>query len=71
MSTSADTRTEIIPTLCDRCHCSCGVLAHVKDGKVVKVEGDPSFPQNQGFLCPKGLAVVQFLNHPDRLFYAM
>ena len=46
MSTSADTRTEIIPTLCDRCHCSCGVLAHVKDGKVVKVEGDPSFPQN-------------------------
>ncbi len=62
---------EIIPTLCDRCHCSCGVLAHVRDGKVVKVEGDPSFPQNEGFMCPKGLAVVQFLNHPDRLRYPM
>jgi anaerobic selenocysteine-containing dehydrogenase len=26
---------------CRSCHGDCGVIAHVKDGKVIKVEGDP------------------------------
>ena len=63
--------TEVVPTICDRCHGTCGVLAYVKDGRVVKVEGDPDFPQNEGFMCPKGLAVTQVLYHPDRIKYPM
>ena len=31
----------IVRTACQACHCECGVLVHVRDGKVVKVEGDP------------------------------
>ncbi|MFH1089949.1 MAG: molybdopterin-dependent oxidoreductase [Pseudomonadota bacterium] len=57
----------VVRTLCSGCHCACGVLAHVEEGQVVKVEGDPDFPANEGSLCPKGLSAVQFLYHPDRL----
>ena len=30
-----------VRTACRNCHGGCGVIAHVKDGKVIKVEGDP------------------------------
>jgi len=62
---------KILRTLCAGCHCACGVLAHVHDEKVVKVEGDPDHPMNQGSLCPKGLSVTQFLYHPDRLLHPL
>jgi anaerobic selenocysteine-containing dehydrogenase len=32
------------------CHGGCGVLAHIKDGKLVKIEGDPEHPWSQGRL---------------------
>jgi len=66
-----DLGAKVVRTICDRCHCACGVMAYVKDGKVLRVEGDPDFPQNEGFMCPKGLAVTQFLYHPDRLRYPL
>jgi anaerobic selenocysteine-containing dehydrogenase len=49
------------------CHGTCGVLAHIKDGKVVKIEGDPDHPWNQGRLCARCLAMTQYVYHPDRL----
>jgi len=61
----------VVPTYCDRCHCECGVLVHVDNGKVIKVEGDPECLVNEGAMCPKGLAVTQFLYHPDRIKYPM
>jgi anaerobic selenocysteine-containing dehydrogenase len=53
------------------CHEGCGVLLYVKAGKLVKVEGDPEFPHNQGRLCPRCLALPQVIYHPDRLRYPM
>jgi len=53
------------------CHQGCGVLLSVKDGKLVKVEGDPEFPHNQGRLCPRCLALTQVVYHPDRLRYPL
>jgi anaerobic selenocysteine-containing dehydrogenase len=35
------------------CHGGCGVIAHVKDGKVIKVEGDPDSPLSYGTMCSK------------------
>ncbi len=58
---------KIVKTVCSICHCCCGVLAHVKDGEVVKIEGDPDHPNNKGGLCPKGLSGIELLYHPDRL----
>lgn len=49
------------------CHGTCGILAHIKDGKLVKIEGDESHPWNQGRLCARVLAMTQYVEHPDRL----
>ncbi|HEY95018.1 MAG TPA: molybdopterin-dependent oxidoreductase [Dehalococcoidia bacterium] len=49
------------------CHGGCGVLAHIEDGKLVKIEGDPEHPWNQGRLCSRCLAMTQYVYHPDRL----
>lgn len=49
------------------CHGGCGVLAHIEDGRLVKIEGDPEHPWNQGRLCARCLAMTQYVYHPDRI----
>ncbi len=49
------------------CHGGCGVLAHIKNNRLVKLEGDPDHPWNQGRLCARALAMTQYIDHPDRL----
>lgn len=63
--------TEILKSVCRSCHGGCGVLMHVKDDVLVKVEGDPDSPFNQGRLCPLGNATQEMVYHPDRLKYPM
>jgi anaerobic selenocysteine-containing dehydrogenase len=54
------------------CHNGCGVLLYTdKEGKLVKVEGDPDNNYNQGRLCLRCLALRDVVNHPDRLKYPM
>jgi len=62
----------IVKTYCARMdHGGCGILAHVEDGRIKKIEGDPDCPLNRGTICAKGLAQIERLNHPDRLTYPM
>ena len=63
--------TTQIRTACRSCHGGCGVIAHVADGRVVKVEGDPDSPISYGTLCSKGLAITQLAYHPDRILHPM
>ena len=49
------------------CHSGCGVHLYIKDGKLVKVDGDPEYPSNQGRLCPRCIALPEVIYHPDRL----
>ncbi len=58
---------KIVPTTCALCPAGCGVLVRVADGRVVKLEGNPMHPVNQGSLCPKGQAAPELLYNPDRL----
>ncbi len=52
------------------CHpVGCGVRLHVRDGKLVKVEGDPEHPVTKGAMCPRGLSVQEYIYHPDRILY--
>ena len=54
------------------CHpVGCGLLLHVKDGKLVKVEGDPEHPITRGALCPRCLALKDYVYHPDRITHPM
>nr|WP_295971420.1 molybdopterin-dependent oxidoreductase [uncultured Bacillus sp.] len=63
---------KIVKTNCFECHAKCGVLCHVdKNGKLIKVEGNPEDPRNQGRLCSKGRSAVSILYHPDRINYPM
>ena len=49
------------------CHGACGVEVYIKDGKFLKIEGDEDHPFLQGRLCPRMLALRQYIEHPDRL----
>jgi anaerobic selenocysteine-containing dehydrogenase len=53
------------------CHGGCGVKLFIKDGKLLKVEGDEDHPFLQGRLCPRCLALTQYIYHPDRLRYPL
>ena len=64
---------EIIPgiatyfaTTCRECPSGCGVLAKNRDGRIIKLEGNPTFPGTGGALCIAGQAALQGLYHPDR-----
>lgn len=51
------------------CGPGCGILAHVKDGILVKVEpGD--FPDTS-HICARGMSYVKLVYHPNRLKYPM
>jgi hypothetical protein len=52
---------------CFFCHQNCGVLAYVKDGRVLAIEEDPEHPVSRGGLCARGNIALQHLNHPARI----
>jgi anaerobic selenocysteine-containing dehydrogenase/Fe-S-cluster-containing dehydrogenase component len=54
-------------TVCRECPAGCGVLARNREGRVVKLEGNPDHPVNRGALCARGQAALQTLYHPDRI----
>lgn len=63
---------KVVKTTCGLCAPGiCGMLVHVKDGKMVRVEGDPDCPFSRGALCTQGLAAVELVYHPDRLKYPL
>jgi anaerobic selenocysteine-containing dehydrogenase len=53
------------------CHGGCGAKLYVKDGKVVRVEGDECHPWNEGRACSRLLAVTQYMYHKDRILYPL
>lgn len=67
----ADATAQKIPSYCIHCAALCGVIAHLKDGYLLKVEGDPEALNNAGTLCPKGLSAKQEIYNPDRLKYPL
>ena len=53
-------------TTCRECPAGCGMLARNREGRVVKVEGNPHHPVNRGSLCARGQASLHGLYNPDR-----
>ncbi|MEW6312832.1 MAG: molybdopterin-dependent oxidoreductase [Pseudomonadota bacterium] len=52
---------------CTQCEASCGVTGRVREGRILKLEGNPESAINQGRLCGLGQAAVQHHYNPDRL----
>ncbi len=54
------------------CHPTlCGMLAEVRDGKLVGVKGDEANPDSQGFLCIRGQASREIIGNPARLLHPL
>ncbi len=51
---------------CRECAAGCGVLIETRDGRIIKLEGNPAHPLNRGALCARGQAAPQGLYNPDR-----
>ncbi|MFS8641492.1 MAG: molybdopterin-dependent oxidoreductase, partial [Symbiobacteriaceae bacterium] len=53
------------------CWDTCSMLVHVKEGRVVRVMGDPDHPVTRGFLCVKTNHYEERVYSPDRVLYPM
>ena len=60
-----------IPSVCEMCFWRCPIIAKIKNGKLVKIEGNPKSPANGTRVCARGNSGIQLLYDPDRLKYPM
>ena len=59
-------------TTCSRdCPDSCGVIATVKDKKIIRHKGDPDHGVTRGFLCSRGNDYLKRFYDPHRLLYPL
>ncbi len=56
-------------TFCRICEAHCGLIATVEDERVVKLRPDPDHPLSRGYACPKGIAMLDVQNDPDRVVH--
>ena len=54
-------------TTCRECSAGCGLHVKVREGRAIKLEGNPDSPINAGKLCALGQAGLQGLYNPDRV----
>lgn len=57
--------------MCLNCSTVCGMIASVEDGKILKLDGNPSDPNARGKLCAKGQAAINMVEDPHRILYPM
>jgi anaerobic selenocysteine-containing dehydrogenase len=65
----AEVALEQVKTDCILCVWGCGINAYVEGGRLVRVEGMAEHPLNEGWLCPRGEALVDYVYSRDRLKY--
>jgi formate dehydrogenase major subunit len=54
-------------TSCNFCSCGCGMIAAVREGKLISMEGDYDHIVNRGSLCVKGISMFGTHASPNRL----
>jgi len=62
--------TQHIQGYCGLCIARCGTVATVQDGRLTRLDPDPSHPTGQA-LCAKGRAAPELVYHPERLTHPL
>ncbi|MFN8447838.1 MAG: molybdopterin-dependent oxidoreductase [Anaerolineae bacterium] len=52
---------------CARCASGAATIAKVRDGRVVKLDGNPEHPHSRGHLCVRGQSGLMNTYDPDRV----
>lgn len=72
MTSYMNQSTGVFTSVCSLdCPDQCSLRVHKKDGKIVKIEGDPKHPVTQGAICNKVRHMTERINDPKRLQYPM
>ncbi len=58
-------------SVCEMCFWRCPIVAKVRNGKLIKIEGNPKSPVNGQRVCARGNSGIQLLYDPDRIKYPM
>lgn len=56
-----------VTSVCEMCFWRCPIVAKVKDGKIIKIEGNPKSPVNGKRVCARGNSGVQLVYDADRV----
>ena len=62
----------IFPSVCPLdCPDQCGLLLHKKDGRILKIDGDPNHPVTKGHICNKVRNMTERIYDAKRLKYPL
>lgn len=59
-------RANYYASTCNGCDNACGILIKTREGRPIKIDGNPDHPVNQGKLCVRGQADILNLYEPGR-----
>jgi len=56
-----------LPTVCVLCSHNCGIRVDVAGGKIVAIRADETNPITTGYICNKGFAIHNYVDHAQRV----
>jgi len=59
--------TRTVLRACHLCEAGCGLRFEVDGDRIVSVRPDEDDPYSHGYVCPKGIAMTEVHDDPDRL----
>src|SRR3989441_12646960 len=66
-TTQADVADTFHHRICPLCEACCGLELKVRAGKVISIRGHDADVFSAGYICPKGVALKELHEDPDRL----
>ncbi|TDM08025.1 MAG: hypothetical protein C4K60_00420 [Ideonella sp. MAG2] len=66
-SSTADTPITLHHRICPLCEACCGLTLKVQSGRVISIRGHEEDVFSAGYICPKGVALKDLHEDPDRL----
>ncbi|KAF0159697.1 MAG: molybdopterin oxidoreductase iron-sulfur binding subunit [Ignavibacteria bacterium] len=60
-------RANLYASTCTSCSQACGILVKTREGRPIKIDGNPEHPTNKGKICTKGQASILNLYDPERM----